>query len=190
MSARHRLSKLLLRQGIVYYGGKPWTGSHDLWLRARRRTEVFTVAGLGLAFDIAYDTTLATVARRERLDGAIAAMAADSEFTPVATRLGCLRGGVDVDLVRAGRGDRGLDLALGPLDRRLPGFGADRVVLGWVAVSGVDHEDRERAPGVDRGGVASRRPYRRPGIDLQRRWEKATPEARDRGQRTNRRLHE
>ena len=26
MSARHRLSKLLLRQGIVYYGGKPWTG--------------------------------------------------------------------------------------------------------------------------------------------------------------------
>jgi transposase len=25
VSARHRLSKLLLRQGIVYYGGKPWT---------------------------------------------------------------------------------------------------------------------------------------------------------------------
>ena len=41
MSARHRLSKLLLRQGIVYYGGKPWTGSHDLWLRARRRDAVF-----------------------------------------------------------------------------------------------------------------------------------------------------
>lgn len=26
MRARHRLSKLLLRQGIVYSGGKPWTG--------------------------------------------------------------------------------------------------------------------------------------------------------------------
>jgi transposase len=26
MSARHRLSKLLLRQGIVYFQGKPWTG--------------------------------------------------------------------------------------------------------------------------------------------------------------------
>jgi len=75
MSARHRLSKLLLRQGIVYYGGKPWTGSHDLWLRARRRTEVFTLPGLGLAFDIAYDTTLATVARRDRLDAAITEMA-------------------------------------------------------------------------------------------------------------------
>jgi transposase len=74
MRARHRLSKLLLRQGIVYYGGKPWTGSHDLWLRARRRSEVFSVAGLGLAFDIAYDTTLATLARRDRLDAAITAM--------------------------------------------------------------------------------------------------------------------
>lgn len=27
MSARYRLSKLLLRQGIVYYGGKPWTAN-------------------------------------------------------------------------------------------------------------------------------------------------------------------
>jgi transposase len=26
MAARHRLSKLLLRQGIVYYQGKAWTG--------------------------------------------------------------------------------------------------------------------------------------------------------------------
>jgi hypothetical protein len=33
MSARHRLSKLLLRQGIVCYGGKPWTGAHELWPR-------------------------------------------------------------------------------------------------------------------------------------------------------------
>ena len=33
MRARHRLSKLLLRQGIVYSGGHAWTGTHDLWLR-------------------------------------------------------------------------------------------------------------------------------------------------------------
>jgi hypothetical protein len=37
MSARHRLSKLLLRHGIVYYDGKPWTVNHDLWLRAQLR---------------------------------------------------------------------------------------------------------------------------------------------------------
>ena len=30
MSARHRVSKLLLRQGIVYYGGRAWTGEHEL----------------------------------------------------------------------------------------------------------------------------------------------------------------
>jgi transposase len=36
MRARHRLSKLLLRHGIVYYGGKAWTGSHDLWLQRER----------------------------------------------------------------------------------------------------------------------------------------------------------
>ncbi|MCW2663330.1 MAG: putative transposase y4qE [Mycobacterium sp.] len=30
MSARHRVSKLLLRQGIVYCGGKAWTGKHEL----------------------------------------------------------------------------------------------------------------------------------------------------------------
>ena len=92
MAARHRLSKLLLRQGIVYCGGRPWTGSHDLWLRAQRRSAVFSLPGLGLAFDIAYDTLLATVARRDRLDAAIAEMAAASEFTPVVSRLGCLRG--------------------------------------------------------------------------------------------------
>jgi transposase len=31
MRARHRLSKLLLRQGIVYCGEKAWTNAHDGW---------------------------------------------------------------------------------------------------------------------------------------------------------------
>jgi transposase len=53
---------------------------------------VFDRRGLGVAFDIAYDTVLATVARRDRLDAAITEMAFDSEFTPVVARLGCLRG--------------------------------------------------------------------------------------------------
>ena len=34
MRARHRVSKLLLRQGIVYSGGQAWTGKHEVWLRA------------------------------------------------------------------------------------------------------------------------------------------------------------
>jgi transposase len=38
MRARHRLSKLLLRHGIVYSGGRAWTAAHDTWLRRQRFT--------------------------------------------------------------------------------------------------------------------------------------------------------
>ena len=88
MRARHRLSKLLLRQGIVYCGGDAWTGKHDAWLR----TQHFDEKATQLTFDSDYDTVTITLARRDRLDTAIEAMAADSEFTPVVRRLCCLRG--------------------------------------------------------------------------------------------------
>ena len=45
MSARHRLSKLLLRQGIVYSGGRPGTVTQERWLRTQR----LGAAGLQLA---------------------------------------------------------------------------------------------------------------------------------------------
>jgi transposase len=88
MGARHRLSKLLLRHGIVYYGGSAWTGKHDAWLRAQR------VEGRAarVTFDETYDTVLTTTARRDRLNAEIETMAADSEFAPLVRRLGCLRG--------------------------------------------------------------------------------------------------
>ena len=66
MSSRHRVSKLLLRQGIVYCGGRTWTGKHEGWLRGQR----FDAAPLQLAYDTALDTMLATVDRRNRLDEA------------------------------------------------------------------------------------------------------------------------
>jgi hypothetical protein len=47
---------------------------------------------LQLAYDTALDTMLATVDRRDRLDAAIAELAADSAYTSVVTRLGCLLG--------------------------------------------------------------------------------------------------
>ena len=89
MSARHRVSKLLLRQGIVYSGGKAWTGKHELWLRhspiRHRQVGSWPTTRRSMPCWHAVD-------RRERLDTAITAMAADSAFTPVVTRLGCLRG--------------------------------------------------------------------------------------------------
>jgi len=152
MSARHRLSKLLLRQGIVYCGGKAWTGTHEAWPRGQR----FDSAGLQLAFDTSFETMLASVDRRDRLDKAIAAMAADSPFTPVTRRLGCLRGVATLTAfalaVEIGDWHRltgrtiGAYLAPGP----------DRVLLRRLPVPGRDHQDRQRArpPAADRGGLA------------------------------------
>ena len=64
MRARHRLSKLLLRHGIVYSGGQAWTGPHDLWLRRQRFDSPLTQA----AVEEAYDTVITITARRDRLD--------------------------------------------------------------------------------------------------------------------------
>jgi transposase len=47
MRCRHRVSKLLLRHGIVYSGGPTWNGVHEAWLRGQR----FTHRGVQLAFD-------------------------------------------------------------------------------------------------------------------------------------------
>jgi transposase len=92
MSARHRLSKLLLRHGLVY-DGDAWTGRHDAWLRRVRREDLLTGgSGTLAAFDDGYDAVAHALARRDRLDVAIAAAAADSEFTAVTRRLACLRG--------------------------------------------------------------------------------------------------
>ena len=41
------ISKLLLRQGIQYSGGKAWTVAHDTWLRSQR----FELVALQAAFD-------------------------------------------------------------------------------------------------------------------------------------------
>jgi hypothetical protein len=85
------LSRLLLRQGIVYSGGQAWTGAHDAWLR-RVGQHGFGSPALQTAFESDYDAVLTVQARRDRLDTAITAMAADSEFTSMVRRLGCLRG--------------------------------------------------------------------------------------------------
>lgn len=186
MSARHRVSKLLLRQGIVYSGGRTWTGTHEAWLRRQR----FESPALQLAYDTVLDTMLATVDRRDRLDGAIAEMSADSVYTPVVTRLGCLRG---VSTLTA----FGLAVEIGDW-HRLTGrsIGA---YLGLVPCEYSSGSSRSQGSITKTGNSHARRllieaawhhrqPYR-PGVELRRRWDAATPAARVRGQQANRRLH-
>ena len=187
MSARHRVSKLLLRQGIVYYGGKAWTAKHEQWLRSHR----FGAPGLQLAYDAAFDAMLATLDRRDRLDRAITAMAADSAFTPVVSRLSCVRG---ISTLTA----FGLAVEIGDWSRL-----SGRAIGNYLGLVPSEHSS---ASSRSQGGVTKtgnsharrllieaawhhRAPYR-PGRDLRRRWEAATPAARARGHAANRRLHE
>jgi transposase len=88
MRVRHRLSKLLLRQGIVYSGGTPWTCVHEAWLRKQR----FADRHLKAAFDHSFDAVLAATAARNRLDEQILDVAASARFADPVNRLGCLRG--------------------------------------------------------------------------------------------------
>src|SRR6187551_4019262 len=82
MRVRHRLSKLLLRQGIVYSGGTPWTCVHEEWLRRQRFSDIHLKA----AFDHGFDAVLAATAARDRLDEAIMVAASPGFADPVNRR--------------------------------------------------------------------------------------------------------
>jgi transposase len=187
MTARHRVSKLLLRQGIVYSDGNAWTGRHELWLRKHH----FDLPGLALAYDSAFDAMLACRDRRERLDEAIEAMAADSEFTGVVRRLGCLRGvstltafGLAVEI---GDWDRLTGRSIGAYLGLVPSeysSGASRT-QGGITKTGNGHARRL----LVEAAWHHRKRYR-PGVVLRRRWDAASPAARARGHIGNQRLHE
>lgn len=91
MAARHRLSKMLLRNGFVYEADKTtWTRPHERWLRECAR-------GLDrpqrVAFDSYFEQVAFAAARRDRLERVITTeLATDPAFASTATRLGCLRG--------------------------------------------------------------------------------------------------
>jgi transposase len=87
MRARHRLSKLLLRHGLVY-DSSAWTGAHDAWLRRQS----FPSRPLALAFEECYGAVVQTKSRRDALDQAIAELALEPPFAEVVGRLCCLRG--------------------------------------------------------------------------------------------------
>jgi len=87
MRARHRLSKLLLRHGLVY-DASAWTLAHDAWLRAQR----FDARPLQLALEESYAAAMQAKARRDALDQAIIELAAEPPFAETVGRLCSLRG--------------------------------------------------------------------------------------------------
>lgn len=117
-------------------------------------------------------------------------MAADSVFTLVVTRLGCVRG---ISTLRAfglateiGDWHRFTGRSIGAYLGLVPteySSGLTRVQGGFTK-TGNSHARRLLIEAV----WHHRAPYR-PGQDLRRRWEAASPAARARGQAANRRLH-
>ena len=186
MRARLRLSKLLLRHGIVYSGGKAWTMAHDAWLLRQHFDRVGTLA----AFEDAYEAVALAAGRRDRLDEKITTIATDSEFTPVVRRLGCLRGISTLTAfslaVEIGDWDRFTGASIGAYLGLVPSehsSGASRS-QGPITKTGNSHVRRL----LVEAAWHHRKPYR-PTVVLRRRWEAATPAARARGHAGNQRLH-
>jgi transposase len=189
MAARHRLSKLLLRHGIVYYDGKAWTTRHDQWLRTNALGQLTTPA-TRMAFDSGYETVLAAKARRDRLDTLIEEMAANSEFTPLVRRLGCLRGigtltgfalAVEIgDWHRFTGNTIGSFVGLVPTERS---SGATKS-QGSITKTGNGHARRLLVE-----AAWHHRPRYTIGATMRARWDIAPAAARIRGDEGNRRLH-
>jgi transposase len=187
MSARHRTSKLLLRQGIVYCGGVAWRPAHHTWLAAQR----FEHPGLQAAFDSAYEAVVLAEARRARLDQAINAMAADPAWAGVVARLSCLRG---IDTLTA----FALAVEIGDWQRFTgSSIGA---YLGLVPSESSSGQSRSQGPITKTGNTHARRllveaawHHRRryrPGATMQARWNRAPAAARARGHAGNQRLNQ
>jgi transposase len=189
MRARHRLSKLLLRHGIVYSGGAAWTGKHEAWLR-REAAPRLTGRATRVAFDSDFEAVAVVQARRDRLDAAITELAACSEFTPVVRRLGCLRGIGTLTgfalAVEIGDWHRFTGASIGAFVGLTPAeysSGASRT-LGPITKTGNGHVRRLLVE-----AAWHHRPSYRPGKTLRDRWDLAPVAARIRGDHGNRRLH-
>jgi transposase len=171
----------------VWSGGAAWTGRHEVWLREQH----FDRVGLQLAFDADFEAMLMASARRDRLDKAIEAMAADSQFTPVVRKLCCLRGVSTLTgfalAVEVGEWDRftgstiGAYLGLVPTEHSSGGSRSQ----GSITKTGNTHARRL----LVEAAWHHRKTYRNPGVIMLSRWAAAPPAARTRGHEGNHRLH-
>jgi transposase len=186
MRARHRVSKLLLRHGHVYDGGAAWTGKHEQWLNSIH----FDQPGTQAAYDADREAVGFTLARRDRLDEAITAMAADSEFTAITRRLCCLRGVSTLTgfalAVELGDWHRFTGSSIGAYLGLVPSehSSGDTRRQGGITKTGNTHARRLLVE-----AAWHHKPRYVVGKVLQARWDQATPTARTRGHAGNQRLH-
>lgn len=188
MRARHRLSKFLLRREVVYPGpGGAWTGRHRDWLVGLR----FADAASGVAFADMLHAIDGLLARRGRLEAALAELVPTSPWAGQVGRLRCLRG---IDTLSA----VGLCAEVGDFER----FAHPRFLSSYLGL--VPSEDssgeRRRLGSITKAGSRHARRllveaawhYRRPprtSAALARRQAGQDPAAVDLAWRAQRRLH-
>jgi transposase len=186
MRARHRLSKLLLRHGVVY-DAAAWTLAHDAWLRRQR----FDNRPLGLAFDECYGAVAQAKGRRDALDEAIAELAAEPPFAEIVGRLCCLRGvGTLTALaltVELGDWTRFRPQSLGPFLGLTPSedSSGERRRLGSITKTGNTHARRL----LVEAAWQQRRPLRESAVLARRRKEQPAA-VRAQADHSARRLHQ
>lgn len=191
MTARHHLSKLLLRYGLLYPGRTTWGREHDAWLRRQRSQDLGGAGGGTLtAFDDAYDDVATTRARRDRLDAAITADARSGRFAPAVDRLCCLRG---ISTLTG----YGLAVEIGDWDRFTP-----TSIGSYLGLTPSEHSSGQSRSqgGITRTGNSHARRLLvesawlhaknyRPGKTLRDRWARAPRAVAVHADKGNRRLH-
>jgi transposase len=88
MTARHRVSKQLLRHGRVYPLASTWTTRHRTWLSRQR----FDEPASELAFADAMAAVDGLTARKTQLAERLSRSASDEQWWPTIARLRCFRG--------------------------------------------------------------------------------------------------
>jgi transposase len=186
MRLRHRVSKLLLRHGYVFYDGPAWTTRHTGWLHAIR----FDRPGTQAAYEADLEAVGFTLARRSRLDDAISSMAADSEFTPTVRKLCCLRGISTLTgfalAVELGDWSRFTGASIGAFLGLVPSehTSGDSRRQGGITKAGNSHVRRLLIE-----SAWHHKPRYVVGKTLQARWDQAPAAARIRAHEGNQRLH-
>jgi transposase len=187
MRAWHRLSKLLLRHGIVYDGGTPGractNSGYGAWLSPPLEC--------GSLFTEAFDAVLATAGRWDRLDAAIWEMARQDPWARVVTRLECVRGiatltafGLNVEI---GDWHRFTGHSIGAYLGLVPAEASSGVrrVQGPITKAGNTHARRL----LVEAAWHHRRPSRVPSRALRQRRAAVSPAIRARAQQADTRLH-
>jgi len=153
MTARHRVSKMLLRQGRVYPEPSTWTVAHRRWLARQQFDET--------ASELVFADLIASVdgltARKSAIAERLSRLAEDEAWWPTVARLRCFRG---VDTLTA----FALHLELGGDWQR---FARANALSAWLGLIPSLHQSSEsshqdglglRSPAARRVGLALRTP--------------------------------